>query len=236
MSELILETDGVVKEYGEVIRTRVLHGVTFGLGEGEFAALVGPSGSGKSTLLNMLGLLERPTAGCIRIDGVDTTKLDERQITRFRGQTLGFIFQFHHLLPAFTALENVLMPSYAAHLRPRREDIARAVETLEAVGLGDMLDRKSTQLSGGQQQRVAVARAIAQRPRLVLADEPTGNLDTHSADEVFALMRSFNQLYGTTFLIVTHDPRLAGRCDRTINLIDGRIVDVEGRGEKLRAI
>lgn len=229
MSELVLETEAVVKEYGELVRTRVLHGVGFGLERGEFAALVGPSGSGKSTLLNLLGLLERPTAGTIRIDGVDTSKLDERQITRFRGQTLGFVFQFHHLLPAFTALENVLLPAWSANLRPGRKDIVQAVEVLEAVGLADKIDSKVTQLSGGQQQRVAIARALARRPRLVLADEPTGNLDTHSADEVFALMRSFNQQFGTTFLVVTHDPRLAGRCDRTINLIDGRIVRVDAQ-------
>ncbi len=206
------------------MRTQVLHGVSFSVREGEFAALVGPSGSGKSTLLNLLGLLDRPTAGEIVIDGVDTTSLDERQITRFRGVTLGFVFQFHHLLPAFSALENVLLPAFAVRTRPRREDVVRSVEALEAVGLGELLDRKPTQLSGGQQQRVAIARALAHRPRLVLADEPTGNLDTHTADEVFALMRRFNVEHGTTFLLVTHDPRLSQRCDRTIELVDGRIV------------
>jgi lipoprotein-releasing system ATP-binding protein len=223
MDDGLLRVDQVTKQYGDRVITRVLHGVSFDLAPGEFAALVGPSGSGKSTLLHLLGLLDRPTSGRIVLRGCDTAGLGQRALGAFRGRTLGFVFQFHHLLPAFTALENVMMPALAVRGRPDQDMRRRATALLERVGLFDRLNYRATDLSGGQQQRVAVARALSMSPALVLADEPTGNLDTESGDQVFALLREFNREQGTAFLLVTHDPRLAARCDRVIDLVDGRV-------------
>jgi lipoprotein-releasing system ATP-binding protein len=223
MGDRVLRLRGVVKDYGGGVVTRVLHGIDLDLARGEFAALIGPSGSGKSTLLHLIGLLDRPTAGSIEVVGEDTGSLDDAGLTRLRGRAIGFVFQFHHLLPAFTATENVLLPGYGAAGRPDPALRARARELLRRVGLGDRLDYLPRQLSGGQQQRVAIARALAMRPPLLLADEPTGNLDTHAADEVFALLREMHRDEGLTVLVVTHDPRLAARCDRVIELVDGRI-------------
>lgn len=225
MAERTLELEQVRKDYvaGEVV-TPVLHGVDLVLERGEFTALVGPSGSGKSTLLNLVGLLDRPTAGSVAIDGNDTGALDERALTRYRGRTVGFVFQFHHLLPEFTALENVMLPMMANRGRSEPSMVECASHLLREVGLEPQLHRRPAQLSGGQQQRVAVARALAMAPKLVLADEPTGNLDTHAADEIFSLLRRFNRRAGVTFFVVTHDGRLAARCDRIVELVDGRIV------------
>jgi lipoprotein-releasing system ATP-binding protein len=225
MAERTLEVRGVRKDYGggEVV-TRVLQGVDLALDRGEFTALMGPSGSGKSTLLNLMGLLDRPTAGRVLVDGVDTGTLDDRALTRCRGRTIGFVFQFHHLLPEFSAAENVMLPMMADRGRPDASMAECALHLLREVGLEAHAQKRPSQLSGGQQQRVAIARALAMSPKLVLADEPTGNLDTHSADEVFLLLRAFNRRAGVTFLVVTHDPRLADRCDRIVELVDGRIV------------
>lgn len=224
MAEL-LRLDGIRKAYnvGTEVETEVLHGLDLTFEEGEFAALIGPSGSGKSTLLHILGLLERPTGGSYRIHGQSTQTLDEEALTRLRGRTLGFIFQFHYLLPGFSTLENVMMPCLIDRGRPDAAMRQRAQWLLQRVGLRDAQDKRPNQLSGGMQQRVAIARALALNPALVLADEPTGNLDTHTADEVFAVLRDFHREEGTAFLIVTHDPRLAARCDRRIELVDGRI-------------
>ena len=221
----VLRVENVVKEFGTRVVTRVLHGVDLTLEPGEFAALGGPSGCGKSTLLNLMGLLDRPTSGRVWLQGRDTTPLDDEDLTAFRGETLGFIFQFHHLLPEFTALENVMIPAWARAGFPSRAIRERAEELLAAVGLADRMKARATDLSGGQQQRVAIARALAHHPALVLADEPTGNLDTESSKEAFALMRRFNEELGTTFLIVTHDLRIAAECDRTLEMLDGRIRD-----------
>ncbi len=222
----ILLLESVSKSYnvGTPIEVEVLHGIDLALRAGEFAALIGPSGSGKSTLLHLIGLLERPTAGRIRIAGNLIDALDEAGMTELRGRTLGFVFQFHHLLPEFTALENVMMPTLIEAGRTNRAMRERAKWLLGKVGLGDALDKKPSALSGGMQQRVAIARALAMNPPLVLADEPTGNLDSHTADDIFALLREFNREEGSAFLIVTHDPRLAGRCDRRVELMDGRIL------------
>lgn len=230
----VLRAEGVRKSYevGTEVETEVLHGVDLCLSAGEMVALTGPSGSGKSTLLNLIGLLERPTSGRIVAVGEDTGLLDEAGLTRLRGRSLGFVFQFHHLLPAFTALENVMMPLLIARRRPDPAMRREAAELLERVGLGAFLDRKPRKLSGGQQQRVAVARALALRPPLVLADEPTGNLDTATADDIFALLRQVNRQDGVTFLVVTHDTRLAARCDRTIELVDGLVVGDHGCGPR----
>ena len=219
----LLRLEGLVRDFGTTVVTRVLHGIDLTLQRGEFTALVGPSGSGKSTLLNLLGLLDRPTAGRVVLEGVDTATLDDDGLTRLRGRRLGFVFQFHHLLAAFTALENVMMPVLVDRGRRDAEMVERARDLLARVGLAGREREKVTNLSGGQQQRVAIARALALDPPLVLADEPTGNLDTHSADQVFALLREFNREHGTAFLVVTHDPRLAERCDRRIELVDGRV-------------
>ena len=223
MSEAVLQVESVVKEYGDQIKTRALDGVSLTLQVGSFAALIGPSGSGKSTLLNIIGLLDQPTSGQVAVAGRQTVGLDERALTGLRSRALGFVFQFHHLLPAFTALENVMLPAWGDGGLPTAQMRADSEEMLVAVGLGDRMSYRANNLSGGQQQRVAIARALVRKPPLVLADEPTGNLDTASSEEVFALMRRFNRELGTTFLIVTHDPRIAARCDRTIELVDGRI-------------
>lgn len=222
--DLVVLTD-LRKRYnvGQPNETEVLHGLNLHLATGEFAALIGPSGSGKSTLLNILGLLEPATSGRYVLDGQSVAELDDEALTRLRRDTLGFVFQFHHLLPAFTALENVLMPVLArdGRIGPRQRERARSL--LDAVGLAHAMDRVPGALSGGMQQRVAMARALMLEPKLVLADEPTGNLDTASSSEVFALMRRIHEQVATTFLVVTHDPRLAARCDRVIELVDGAV-------------
>ena len=213
------------KQYGhDGVTTEVLQGISLALRHGEFTALIGPSGSGKSTLLNIIGLLERPSDGSLLIQERETGTMSEGELTLLRGKTIGFVFQFHHLIPSFTALENVMMPLMLEQGRPSPEQRRRAAELLARVGLADRMEFKPGKLSGGQQQRVAIARAIAAHPPLVLADEPTGNLDTASADEIFKLLGEVNQEFGTTFLIVTHDSRLAKRCSRVIELVDGRIV------------
>ncbi len=221
----ILDLRNIRKRYnsGTPVETEVLHGIDMALGQAEFVSLTGPSGSGKSTLLNIIGLLERPTTGELTIAGQRADQLDDAALTRLRGLTIGFVFQFHHLLPAFTALENVMLPSIIEHGQATAEAEAFGLELLDRVGLKGAEHKQPAELSGGMQQRVAIARALALQPRLILADEPTGNLDTVTADEVFALLREFNHDHGSACLIVTHDPRLAARCDRQIVLVDGRL-------------
>ena len=221
----VLRLEGITRDFGEgEARTQVLRGVDFTLRRGEFAALMGPSGSGKSTLLHIMGLLDRPTGGRVLLEGQDTGAMDDDQLTRCRGRTLGFVFQFHHLLPEFTALENVLIPMAAdkGRFEASMPECGRVL--LDRVGLLARADNRATTLSGGQAQRVAIARSLAMNPRIVLADEPTGNLDTQSSDDVFTLLREVNQRQKVTFLVVTHDRRLAERTDRIIDLVDGRIV------------
>jgi lipoprotein-releasing system ATP-binding protein len=225
MTAPLVELSQVRKRYsvGRPNEAEVLHGLDLAIGTGEFVALIGPSGSGKSTLLNILGLLERLTSGRYRLLGEDVSELDDTALTLCRRRTLGFVFQFHHLLPAFTAEENVTLP---ALIRDGRVDVAerrRARELLAAVGLAAALHKRPGELSGGMQQRVAIARALVHDPPLVLADEPTGNLDRASSDEVFALLRRMHEQRRTSFVIVTHDPQLAARCDRVVELVDGRI-------------
>ncbi len=224
--DAILQLTDIRKRYnvGTPVETEVLHGITIALQQAEFVALIGPSGSGKSTLLNIIGLLERPTAGTLVIAGQPTAALNDADLTALRGATIGFVFQFHHLLPAFTALENVMLPSIIAHGTATVEAEATARELLARVGLKGAEYKRPGELSGGMQQRVAIARSLSLQPRLILADEPTGNLDTVSADEVFGLLREFNRDHGSACLIVTHDPRLAARCDRAIELVDGQVV------------
>ena len=216
---------GVRKTYnaGRPNEAEVLHGIDLDLARGEFAALIGPSGSGKSTLLNLLGLLERPSAGTYTLAGTPVQDLDDDGLTRMRRETLGFVFQFHHLLPAFTALENVTLPALARDGRVTAAVRERGRLLLDSVGLAAAMNRKPQELSGGMQQRVAIARALVLKPALVLADEPTGNLDTASADAAFALLRRMHVQDGTSFLVVTHDARLAARCDRVVEMLDGRV-------------
>jgi lipoprotein-releasing system ATP-binding protein len=221
----VIRLDGVAKDYGVgEAAARVLHGVDLVVRRGEFTALIGPSGSGKSTLLNLMGLLDRPTAGRVLVAGQDTGELGDDALTRHRGRTIGFVFQFHHLLPEFTALENVMLPMAADRGRLDASMRECGSVLLDLVGLSRKRDAPVTQLSGGQAQRVAIARSLAMSPKVVLADEPTGNLDTHTADEVFSLLRDVNRRQGVSFLVVTHDPRMAARCDRVVELVDGRIV------------
>ncbi|QKC95260.1 ABC transporter ATP-binding protein [Mesorhizobium sp. NZP2298] len=231
----LLALEGIRKSFnvGTPVETEVLHGIDLAMRAGEFVALMGPSGSGKSTLLNIIGLLDRPTSGRLSIAGEDTTRLSEASLTHLRGHAIGFVFQYHYLISAFTAHENVMMPMLVDHGRPDATMARRADELLDQVGLGRWRDNRAMNMSGGQQQRVAIARALVMNPSLVLADEPTGNLDTVSADGVFELMRRFNRERGTTFLIVTHNHDLADRCDRMIEVIDGQITqDHDNPGEK----
>ncbi len=201
----------------------VLHGIDLQVNPGEFIALMGPSGSGKSTLLNIVGLLERMSAGSYQLQGEEMVGLDDGGLTLRRRRLLGFVFQFHHLLPAFTALENVTLPALLAEGRVSDAQRARAKDLLDAVGLSAALNKRPSELSGGMQQRVAIARALVMNPPLVLADEPTGNLDTVSSDDVFVLLRRIHVERGTAFVVVTHDARLGARCDRLVELVDGQI-------------
>ena len=225
MAEEILALDKVCKAYnvGTLVETEVLHDIDLVMRRSEFLALMGPSGSGKSTLLNIIGLLDRPTSGHLYINGQDTSALGESELTRLRSHSIGFVFQYHYLISAFTALENVMMPMLVDQGFPTPAVEGRAANLMEQVGLTSVINNLALNMSGGQQQRVAVARSLAMNPDLVLADEPTGNLDTKSADGVFELLRQVNQQNGTTFLIVTHNMDLARRCDRIIELVDGRI-------------
>jgi lipoprotein-releasing system ATP-binding protein len=222
-ADSLLRLTGVTKDYGTRVVTHVLRGIDLAVAPGEFLALTGASGSGKSTLLNLIGLLDRPTGGRIEFQGADVSTLDETATTALRGRSIGFVFQFHYLLPAFSAAENVMLPSIAVRGRRDREMVERAVALLADVGLAARASFRATDLSGGEQQRVALARALMTRPPLVLADEPTGNLDSQSGAQVFQLLRTFNARHGTAFIVVTHDDRLADQCDRIVHLVDGRV-------------
>ena len=224
VAEPVVLLEGVRKSYnvGMPNETEVLHGIDLRIEAGEFCALMGPSGSGKSTLLNIIGLLDRPTSGQLSIAGNLASGLDDKALTRLRGHTIGFVFQYHHLIPAFSALENVMMPLLLERGRPDAAMRGRADQLLASVGLTPWRDNLASNMSGGQQQRVAVARALAMQPALLLADEPTGNLDTQSAQGVFDLMRDVNRRQGTTILIVTHNRALADQCSRIVQIVDGR--------------
>jgi lipoprotein-releasing system ATP-binding protein len=221
----VLRLEGIRKAYNAGLpnEAEVLHGIDLALAKGEFCALMGPSGSGKSTLLNIVGLLDRPSGGRLYIEGAETSGLDDRELTRLRGQSIGFVFQYHHLLPAFTATENVMMPMLVDRGRPDGAMRERANRLLDSMQLAPWRDNLAINMSGGQQQRVAVARALAMGPALLLADEPTGNLDSKSAQGVFDLMRQVNKEHGTTVLVVTHNHELARQCDRIVQIVDGRI-------------
>jgi lipoprotein-releasing system ATP-binding protein len=216
---------GVRKSFhlGQPNETEILHGIDFMLLEGEFCAVMGPSGSGKSTLLNIVGLLDRPTSGRVAIAEQETTVLRESDLTQLRCHAIGFVFQYHHLISAFTAAENVMMPMLADQGFPCEAMRRQAMGLLDRVGLAPWADYPVGHLSGGQQQRVAIARALMMGPALLLADEPTGNLDTRSAGMVFDLLRQVNRELGMAILFITHNPALASRCDRTIRVVDGQL-------------
>jgi len=223
MAEPVLRLEGVEKTYLGAVDTKVLFGIDLELEMGLFGSLVGQSGSGKSTLLNVMGTLDRPTKGEVYVMGAPTSGMTKDQLAHLRNEAIGFVFQFHYLLPEFTARENVMMPSLIAGSLSQGEARKRADELMDLVGLEGVKDNPSTKMSGGQQQRTAIARALMNRPRLVLADEPTGNLDSDTTARVYKLLRDINRELGTTFLIVTHDRRIAEQTDRIIEIRDGRI-------------
>jgi len=219
---IVVETQDLVKIYGDGAEIRALDGVDVIILKGEFLTVMGPSGSGKSTLLNMIGALDKPTSGTVIVDSEDLATIED--VDRFRARTVGFVFQLHNLLPALTARENVEVPMHGQGLG-EREMRQRAETLLNLVGLGDRMDHLPSQLSGGQRQRVAVARALANEPTIILADEPTGSLDTQAGSEIMDLLEDINLNQGTTILVVTHDPKVARRTRRILTMHDGKISD-----------
>lgn len=225
-SAVIVETRGVYRVLGGegAAKQIILHDISIGIERGQFVALTGASGSGKSTLLYLLGALDRPSEGQIWLDGVEISELDDDDRARFRNERLGFVFQFHFLLPEFTVLENASLPMLRRGV-PRDEAEGRAFEVLELLGLADLWKRRPGQLSGGQQQRVSIARAVANDPAIILADEPTGNLDSKNGELVFEVFADLARTQGRTIVMVTHDASFAGRTDRQVKLVDGRVVE-----------
>jgi len=221
MTDSIVETRGLKKLYGDGAQVRALDGIDMRIRSGEFVTVMGPSGSGKSTLLNMIGALDRPTEGTVLVEGQDLQKV--RDLNTFRARKVGFIFQLHNLIPTLTARENVEVPMMGQSVG-RRKRKKRARDLLEMVGLGHRLDHLPNQLSGGQRQRVAVARALANEPAIILADEPTGDLDSESGGEVIDLMKHLNEDLDTTFIVVTHDPAVSRETERVLIMRDGKIV------------
>ncbi|MDD4093941.1 MAG: ABC transporter ATP-binding protein [Methanothrix sp.] len=223
MNDDIIVLQNISKIYGNGVEVRALDDVSVRIKAGEFVAIVGPSGSGKSTLLNMIGLLDTPSSGRLFLKGIDVSQASASERARLRNQELGFVFQYHHLIPEFSALENVMMPMLIAK-KDRAFAGARALELLTAVGLADRRDNRPNQLSGGQNQRVAVARALANGPSIVIGDELTGNLDTKTSDLIYNLLRELNRKINQTFILVTHDMTLAEKTDRILRIVDGKIV------------
>jgi len=219
----LVELQKVNKVYGDVVKYQVLFDITMAVPQGEFLALIGPSGSGKTTLLNIIGALDRPTSGQIFIRGQNLNHLPDEELARFRNKFLGFIFQFHYLLPEFNALENVLIPYWIGSGKPGKEIVERATYLLEQVGLKEAMKKRITLLSGGQQQRVAIARALLNAPQLILADEPTGALDTKTGEQVLELLSEIRHQSNMTMIMVTHNRDVALQADRVIELIDGKL-------------
>ena len=228
LAPVVVETRGMKKTYFGKVDVPVLFGIDLEIRAEEFVAVIGQSGSGKSTLLNILGALDTPTAGTVLINGVDISELDDDELARLRSNEVGFIFQAHYLLDEFTCLENVLMPIVIRQGDATEEDRSRMIGLLERVGLGDQIDKHPDEMSGGQNQRCAIVRALANSPKIILADEPTGNLDSHSSEEVFSLMREMNRENGVAFVMITHDERLARAADRILLIEDGLIHEMGG--------
>ncbi|EGQ17904.1 MAG: ABC transporter ATP-binding protein [Prevotella nigrescens] len=225
----MIEIKGVTKSFGSL---QVLKGIDLRIEKGEIVSIVGPSGAGKTTLLQILGTLDKPDSGSVVVDGIETSTLSTNKLSEFRNTHLGFVFQFHQLLPEFTAIENIMIPAYIAGMKPK-EARSRAEELLAFMGLSDRATHKPNELSGGEKQRVAVARALMNNPAVILADEPSGSLDSKNKEELHKLFFELRDKFGQTFVIVTHDETLATLTDRTIHLKDGRIV---GEGSEASAI
>ena len=225
----MIEIKGVTKSFGSL---QVLKGIDLRIEKGEIVSIVGPSGAGKTTLLQILGTLDKPDSGSVVVDGIETSTLSANKLSEFRNTHLGFVFQFHQLLPEFTAIENIMIPAYIAGMKPKETRI-RAEELLAFMGLSDRATHKPNELSGGEKQRVAVARALMNNPAVILADEPSGSLDSKNKEELHKLFFELRDKFGQTFVIVTHDETLATLTDRTIHLKDGRIV---GEGSEASAI
>lgn len=221
--EQILQLNNINKIYGTTIKTQVLTDINLSFEKGSFSSVIGQSGSGKSTLLNIIGTLDRPTSGEVVIKGINTANMKKNQLAELRNQTMGFVFQFHYLLPEFTALENVLMPYRIGGGAITKEVKAKAIDLMQIVGLEKVINNNATKMSGGQQQRTAIARALLNDPDIILADEPTGNLDSTTTENVYNLLREINEKFGTTFIIITHDRHIAEKADRIIEIADGRI-------------
>lgn len=219
----IIELKNINKIYGDKIKTQVLYDINVDIDEGSFNSIIGESGSGKSTMLNIMGTLDKPTSGEVYILGKRTDTLNKEQLSILRNQTIGFIFQFHYLLPEFTAKENVLMPYKIMNYHVPKEINDWADELLNFVGLSKVANNLATNMSGGQQQRTAIARALINKPKIILADEPTGNLDSETTENVYTILRDINAKYNTTFIIITHDQRIAEKTDRIIQVKDGKI-------------
>ena len=219
----MIQAKGIEKSFGTL---KVLRGLDFTAGKSEVVSIMGASGAGKSTFLQIIGTLSRPDSGSLMIDGTDVLKLGSKEMAAFRNRKIGFVFQFHHLLPEFTALENVMIPAFIAG-RSRKEAQKAAVALLEDLGLKDRLSHKPSQLSGGEQQRVAIARALINNPAVLFADEPSGNLDSKTKEELHRLFFDLRDKYGQTIVIVTHDPDLAAMCDRSLFMVDGLFVSDE---------
>jgi len=219
----ILELKNINKIYGTAVKTQVLTDISTSFTDGSFNSIIGQSGSGKSTLMNIMGTLDTPTSGEVIVNGVNTSVMSASQLAKYRNQTIGFVFQFHYLLPEFTAIENVLMPYRIGHGKVTKEIMERARELMSIVGLEKVINNNATKMSGGQQQRTAIARALLNQPKLILADEPTGNLDSLSTETIYDLLRDINDRFKTTFIIITHDRKIAEKADRIIEIADGRI-------------
>lgn len=219
----IIELKNINKIYGRRVKTQVLNNINLSIEEGSFNSIIGASGSGKTTLLNIIGMLDRPTSGQVEIEGKIIDKMSRRALASIRNREIGFVFQFHYLLPEFNAIENVLMPRVIRNSFYGRKTREKAKELLELVGLPEVKKNKVYNLSGGEQQRVAIARALMNSPKIILADEPTGNLDSHSSEVIYNIFRDINKELGTTFIIITHDERIAKRTDRIIVIEDGFI-------------
>lgn len=218
-----------------MVKTQVLHDVNLSFEEGTFNSIIGASGSGKSTLLNLIGTLDKPSTGEVYINSRRTDTLKKNELAELRNETIGFIFQFHYLLPEFTALENVLMPYKIKSSKVSKEVIQRAEYLLDLVGLSKVKNNLAVNMSGGQQQRTAIARALMNNPKIILADEPTGNLDSESSETIYNIMRDINKKFNTTFIIITHDDRIAQKADRIIEIKDGRIIQDEIVNEIIEA-
>lgn len=219
----ILELKNINKIYGEKIKTQVLYDINLSFEESSFNSIIGASGSGKSTLMNIIGTLDKQSSGEVLIDGIETLSLSKNKLAELRNETIGFIFQFHYLLPEFTVFENILMPSRIKNNRLTKEVIARANDLIEIVGLTKVKNNRATDISGGQQQRAAIARALINNPRIILGDEPTGNLDSETTETVYKLLEEINKEFKSTFIVITHDKKIAERADRIIEIKDGRI-------------